>query len=680
MRKTLALCCLLLALAAPLVWSSGCYGAEEATTSDAATVSDSAPASDGLITADGQGDGGPGDDSLADAPAADTSPAGPPFCEGRTRFLYAPFGLDEPGAFPDDALSVDDPDSPTGIRLALGDDHMPWLATADALVVSGYDGLPGLNGWGLTAALVFRFDGALTAPRSGGETGDGAGAIRLLELASGEAVPFEAMLVDDGAGLVVVPMRPLRPGARYALLMTTAQQTEEGGCVSPSPALRKLLLGTSEDPRLTRLHDAYRRALEATGLAAHEVSAATVFTAQVTAQLSVDVAADIRQRTFAWSGPGSCQDKGDHLRCERHYASWDYRVDGELTAASAVAPWELVVSIWLPKGGGAHPMLIGGHGINATRSIGDGISSRVTELGIGTITVDALMHGDHPSAAGLIGLQGTLAFLGVDIDNLRLEARELRDNFRQSTYDRLQLIELLHQDPDLDGDGKPDVDLARLGYFGVSLGGIMGSELLALDGRLRVGILQVAGARLTSMFSASPTLKLLVTAIEDLSGSEGGAWRVLSAVQTTAEPGDPTSYAGHILAGRFDDADPPHLLVTMAMGDDTVPNETTRMLARTLRIPVVPPASVAIDLVDVAPSAPASGNIGGTTAGLFQFDRVTEGGGQVVPADHDNVPFGKEATAQVRHFLSTWLSSDGPPEIIDPYATLAVPPLPAPDR
>src|SRR5690606_6608673 len=113
----------------------------------------------------------------------------------------------------------------------------------------------------------------------------------------------------------------------------------------------------------------------------------------------------------------------------------------------------------------------------------DAFATNFAEQGWATVAIDALVHGDHPSTGGVHedGLQGTLRFFALTLGSPpTLEARRLRDHFRQSTYDKLQLTRALTTAGDLDGDGTSDVDSSRLAYFGISLGGIMGTELVAM--------------------------------------------------------------------------------------------------------------------------------------------------------------------------------------------------------
>ena len=617
-----------------------------------------------------------------DAPEATDAQPGPPFCLGPTSQRYAPFASPEPGVLPDDALTVDDPASVTGLRVRLDPETVPWLDSLDPAVRSIWDGLDGLSGWGTSAPVVLSFDAPL------GEVPSGPGAsvtnrsVRLVDLGAvpPTRVPFEAQTTDEGRTLMLWPLVPLTPAHLHGVVVTTDQPAADGGCVAPSAALRDLLLGRAEEPRLSRLHERYAALLDATGLAPEQVSAAGVFTTQGIYEDSLAVAADVAKRSFAWSDPPggpSCSNSGATIRCERAFVAGDYRRPDGTIAATPQATWEIPVSVWLPAAGTPpYPVLVAAHGINATRSVGGSFASRLADVGggVAVVAIDALYHGAHPTAEGGSMYAAALGILGVDAMNLTVDGRGMRDNFRQSTYDRLQLVELLTQHPDGDGDGAPDLDPGRLAFGGVSLGAMMGGEQLAISDRIGAAILLTAGGRLISVMSDGTYVDVLLGFIKDLAGSEGGMWRMFWALQTTVEAGDAVNYAPRVLGQRLVGDESPDLLATMALGDAIIPNSCSRALTRALGAPVLEPVLQDVGLVPVE-TAPAQGNVAGgsATAAMFQYDRVSGGGGSV-PVTHDNLPSSQEATVQLRSFIGAWLEG-GPALVVDPYAELGTPPL-----
>jgi len=618
-------------------------------------------------------------------PEADQSVVVPAeFCEGETQWRYDPLGEGGLTAIPDTVHTLSDAGSATGRRVALDPVHDAWLAGLEPAAAAVYETLEGLEGWGVTAPIVLEFTGPLGEVPTWQESTeteviwlvrmDGAGLHRH---------PFEIHLIDEDATAVIWPMGPLEPATEYALLVTSSLLDAAGGCVAPSAAGRAIVAAASGDARLDHASERLRAFIVAAGLVPEQVSAGVTFTTQRTTDLSVAVAARIRTESFAWSDEAACEVADGIRGCERHFTAWDYRgADGSM-GAKPVAPWEIVVSLWMPsEGTGPWPTLLMGHGINASRSMGHAVARQVADLGIAVVAMDAIGHGDHPSNTGNEGYAGMMSFLGIDAVNLRIDGRVMRDNLRQSTADRLQLLELLVQDGDLDGDGSVDVDSERMGYVGTSLGGIMGSEILALSERLDVGVLITAAARMTSIFTHASNMALMMDVLRELTGGETETWRAIAAIQTAIDPGDPLAYAPHVTAKRLNDAPGPHVLVTMAVGDAVVPNEGTRALAQGLGVEIMHPVVADMGLARLAAGHPVSGNLpspeGSTTGALFQFDRISAGDG-VVAADHDNLPNSDESVHQLRHFLSTWLGGaaalGGVPEIVDPYPILGTPEL-----
>jgi hypothetical protein len=64
-----------------------------------------------------------------------------------------------------------------------------------------------------------------------------------------------------------------------------------------------------------------------------------------------------------------------------------------------------------------------------------------------------------------------------------------RDTVRQTTADLMQLVGVIQAGVDVDGDGASDLDPARISYFGNSLGGLLGTLLLAVEPAVGTGAL-----------------------------------------------------------------------------------------------------------------------------------------------------------------------------------------------
>jgi hypothetical protein len=249
-------------------------------------------------------------------------------------------------------------------------------------------------------------------------------------------------------------------------------------------------------------------------------------------------------------------------------------------------------------------------------------------------------------------------FFAADILQQRIDAPRLRDNFRTATFDRLQLLKLVRDEPDLDSNGTIDADTTRMGYFGISLGGIMASEFLALADGITAANLNVSGARLTQVIRDASSFAPLVQVLSPRNQTDGGVSRVFAAVQTVLEAGEPNNWARHVTADRFV-GEPPHVLLTMAIDDAVVPNSATRNLARALEVPIVPPQLTTWADFEIAEGA-VSGNLAsGVTGGLVQLAEVDPGQGPEV-ADHNNTVFSAEVRVLSIAFFDAWHADDTP--------------------
>ncbi|MCI0642565.1 MAG: hypothetical protein L0Y70_26095, partial [Gemmataceae bacterium] len=79
-----------------------------------------------------------------------------------------------------------------------------------------------------------------------------------------------------------------------------------------------------------------------------------------------------------------------------------------------------------------------------------------------------------------------------------------RDGQRQIAADLMQLVRVIQVGMDVEGDGFGDLDPARIYYFGVSFGGMYGTQFLAVEPDVRIGALTTtAGPGSTSAVSTT---------------------------------------------------------------------------------------------------------------------------------------------------------------------------------
>jgi hypothetical protein len=165
--------------------------------------------------------------------------------------------------------------------------------------------------------------------------------------------------------------------------------------------------------------------------------------------------------------------------------------------------------------------------------------------------------------------------VNLDVGEPLVNARALRGHFEQAALDRLQLLSPLLAGADLDGDGESDTDPERISYVGVSLGGIMGTQFLALSPGIDASVLALAGGRLSLIATDSEMIGPLLGLLAPR-GFGSGMVRFSSMLQTYIDPGDGAAWGPHVLQDRFDDeATGPDLLMGIALGDEVVPNSSS---------------------------------------------------------------------------------------------------------
>ncbi|AKF06885.1 hypothetical protein [Sandaracinus amylolyticus] len=576
--------------------------------------------------------------------------------------------------WPEPALLVDDATTETGRRLQFDPERYPDLvARLGSYLPTLTIDLAEIDGFGVNAEAFFQFGRAFDVdaiPR------DGLGLV-VIEPGPARVVPVIATTTDEGTTLLLAPLTPLPPHARAAAFVTRALTDAARGCLEPSRDMRALIASPDDDTR------AAIDALVALGAiaSADELVAISAFPTQSIEEDSVAVATDVATHEHVYASTPTCVEETSWTRCETTFEAYDYRdpEDGVMRRprgepATPRATYTVPNTMWLPREGeGPFPVLVFGHGLTGSRSQAERLGRFAAPLGYATVAIDALQHGEHPTTEGAerSDVQTLLAFFGVgDLDERALEAARLREHFRQSTWDKLQLTQLLVSDPDLDDDGAPELDVTRIVYLGVSLGGLMGPELLALSSDYGAGLLVVPGGRVSAIISDGAQFGSLIDLLRPRGATRGDVRRFFPILQTVLDRGDPASYGPHLLRDRLPvaGATTPSILVGVVLDDEIVPNVASYALARAIGVPIVEPLlrpEPGFELV----RGPIEGNFadGAASGGLLQFDLVAEG----ERATHGNVADSEVGVAAWLDFLDTHYRT-GLARIRDPYEAIGL--------
>lgn len=287
---------------------------------------------------------------------------------------------------------------------------------------------------------------------------------------------------------------------------------------------------------------------------------------------------------------------------------------------------EIEMTIYLPSTAmpaGGYPVLVAGHGFGDSR-FGFPTVLAVGQLSAGyaVVSVNAFGHGYGPGTKLVLSFAGGRELVlpargrGLDLSgDGRVAPGEgcvqtgadapvlTRDCVRQTAADLMQLLRVLREGVDLDGDGKSELNGARTFYIGQSLGAFYGTLLHAVEPELRSATLNVGGG------SALPTmlyggdrngeLRALMDRL-GFSGLEGGpglpfryepvrvidnpllaAWQdFLAAMEWAESPGAPASFGPHLKSATLPGVPIKRTLFQIARGDRTVPNPSNSLLIR----------------------------------------------------------------------------------------------------
>jgi hypothetical protein len=223
------------------------------------------------------------------------------------------------------------------------------------------------------------------------------------------------------------------------------------------------------------------------------------------------------------------------------YASPDYQ-----TAAKVIPPVgtrtgkptpqganQIQFTLFMPAGttpAAGWPVAIFGHGFTDSKNGAPwAVASSLARAGIATIAINVVGHGGGALGSYTVMRSGaapvTLPAGGRGIDqngNGTIDSTEgvnaappqtlvgNRDGLRQTVFDLLQLVEVLEQGVDVDGDGGSDLDRSRIYYAGQSFGGIYGVPLLGLERKIRAGVPNVPGGPIIEIARLSPSFRPLV--------------------------------------------------------------------------------------------------------------------------------------------------------------------------
>jgi hypothetical protein len=218
------------------------------------------------------------------------------------------------------------------------------------------------------------------------------------------------------------------------------------------------------------------------------------------------------------------------------YVSPDYQVHPDAAGRAAGQPGEYMTEIatrtgtpvptnpangvffnlFLPSGTKPNhgwPVAIFGHGQSDNKNVEPlSVAAAMANQGIATIAINIPGSGYGPFGTLTVnqGEGGPVTFnaggRGIDQNgDGRIRAGEGqsatasrtivqgRDTLRQTVADLMQLVRVIEVGMDVDGDGSHDLDSHNISYFGRSMGGMYGTDFLAIEPNVLTGVLHATG-------------------------------------------------------------------------------------------------------------------------------------------------------------------------------------------
>ncbi|MEZ4428688.1 MAG: hypothetical protein R3A51_13480 [Nannocystaceae bacterium] len=608
---------LLLALAAPLA----CAQPYTTTSETDATDTDASTGEETTETT-----AGPTSDSETSDTDTDTDTTGgllPPadIPEGCNPVAYQ---IDCMLPYPSDVFLVPDGTSPSGMRVELTEIAEPTTEDGDSInpmVHHPADGFPGhmpilaLLPMGVDKDdLLFHTDNPELSLGPDNTT-------TLLDAETGEPVPhwaeLDAMTSDPSRQVLLVRSYvPLEPERRYIVALHGLHDAS-GGLIEPPLGFAHVALGEVEDhpvlaPLAARYEDEVFPPLESFGLARDELQLAWDFTVSSEQRNMQDmlsirdhVLAAIDQVPPAVTIDKVIYDHNDHIAM---------RVEGKIEVPLYLEEDKPMARLW--RNGSGKVVANGTHKVEFTLQVpysafpdAPGFTpARLLQYGHGffgsreEINYGSFMRGFSDeqryitAAVDWVGMAEEDQIEVVKTINTDPSAMfTFTDRLHQSFANQLALTVALKTTmakvPELTMFGQLLYDVDQVYWYGISQGSIFGVTLMSLSPEFERGVLGVGGAPYSLMMTRSATFSDLFEIAKAAIGDDPIAIQKFIALsQHTLDFVDPITYARHLIREPLPMSPDRKVLFQFGIGDHSVNNLASDVLARAAGTPVLQPS------------------------------------------------------------------------------------------
>jgi hypothetical protein len=525
------------------------------------------------------------------------------------------------------------------------------------------------QGFSPNGAIYFRFDGAvgcLPADPASSLATDSSVYLVDIDPASaqkGERIPIKTKVDMVGSDYITAPNLdflpfpgfPMRPGTKYAAVITDRVCGASGGPVKASPDFLAVMADdATSDPAVSAARTVFaplKSWLDANNIPRTTIVSATVFTTQdpislmqkarqvvlaqvpapTAANLSVNIQANNYTEYVGTYGPAPIFQKGTS---PYHFSGGTIAVDNSGNPIIDHNEPALRLSISVPKGtmpNNGWPVVVYAHGTGGgyesyivdgpTGSINDGSASHLAQVVDPTslqvvgrfamISTDQVVHGPIRNPMGLC--PDPLFF---NTDNLPAA----RDNVRQGAIDNYTLVRLAQSfDMTMPDGNHVKLDPTNVYFYGHSQGGITGPPFLGFEPNVKAAVLSGAGGNLIEalLHKTAPVdiTQFIFALVRDNNLDEFNP--VLTVFQDFIDSGDPVNYGRILYREPVAGVAPKPIFQSEGFVDHFAPIETIEAFGTSIGVqPILPEIQpvAGTTLRGLAPIAtPVSDNVMSTT-------------------------------------------------------------------
>lgn len=585
--------------------------------------------------------------------------------------------------------------------LRLRDDggiDLTGLARPNALLEDFIDAIDQTQrGFGLSAAIYFRFDGPIdvaSLPQQATESQLENASVYLVNLDTdsanrGQKIPLEfrfqvragELIGDHWLSCLPYPGFILEEQTTYGLVVTSRLGAEGGGDLAPSDDFEAVMATSQSNARIARAQQLYKPLTrwldEEGGDERIDVINAAVFTTQdatgllgraravIEAEVLVPEVRELEKaKSLAAYEVYTGRYDSPHFQAgEYPYKNvaqgGDFELDG---SGNPIVQSEndLRVGMSIPAGvampDAGWPVVLYAHGTGGDYLSfeRDQTARRFAELGIAVISTDQVMHGDRLE-------RGDPQNLFFNFQN----PLSSRANVLQAAVEDFQLTRLAANIDVVDEARSIRFDDDKMYFFGHSQGSSTGIPFVAHEPRIKGAILSGAGGLLylTLLTKKKPfdVMAILELVIRDHPLDQFSP--ALALLQAFYEPADVASYGPLLVKAPPAGMSPKNIFQLLGYDDGYTPVPSIKALATSAEFDLVDSGLEGIDGLELRGkatlSAPITNNAGSVTAVVSEYAALPGDDGHFVVFD---VP---EAALQATQFIKT-LADTGKATVVAP--------------